>query len=520
MSVLGRLVGQAFGRRRAGPPANSQPEAVPACTNASTAHRVLALSDSGSTREASKLLIQLLQRQPAASAADAATTVRNLVLPVLQACVRHGDAVAACDLDLIAYEHLVKRFESPDHYESTLRLVDEPLYELGMSSRGESLEPIPASRPAQRLLFFFQFLSSNGAHVELFSSVLGTYLSAHAAEASRFGIVGVAEGPPSPSLQALRDRHGVSLHALPLIPSKAAYDAVVEVIRRDRYDRLVVVAMPVGISYLSGRLPASRLAWWSMKFELGCFEQLQHRCALMAAHLKSRAVEGKTWRLAPPMLRVSRELAPSAEPPPKLKQAVRAGDLIFYTVNREEKIRNPGYLQMVCRVLELVPKSRFLWTGRQPLAEVVTYFDNRGLSGRHNFVGWIHPDDLLTYGSVFLDTPVLSGTVAARAAVLGRPVVTMAKSQSWISVFLPVYEGEREDPSLSPLRDGMSQLERIGLRLEARTEKEYIDTAVRLATDAEARAAYVSAIRAFATYYFLPNTRSAELHLSNLAAAI
>ena len=215
------------------------------------------------------------------------------------------------------------------------------------------------------------------------------------------------------------------------------------------------------------------------------------------------------------MLGVKGELNPSSNPLPALIEARRMG-AVFYTVTREEKIKNPLFLDMVARILNAVPQSCFLWTGRTAPHGVVEFFNQRGLAHRHVFVGWINPDDLLCSGDVFLDTPVLSGTVAARAVLAGKPVVTLAESHSWVNFFLPAYERERGSPAVAALDAAVSVAQNLGMPLEVASADDYVVLAVRLATDGQARACYAHAVRAFGQRYFTRSTQAAEDHIANL----
>jgi hypothetical protein len=533
MGILRRLISDTLLRRGALAPlepqrpsrlATTDPTAVslvhaaqPPMDAIEEARRIAARCECGPAREPARSLAQLIRRWAPPSPDAVQALVHEAVVPALRACVRDLDADAACALETVVYNDLIKRFELPSHYEACLGAMDEPLHQLGVQTLGQSAETLAASDAAQSLLFSFQTLGSSGAHVRLFCNVLNTHIAANPGDAKRFGVIGAIKTKPSAPLRELAARHGLQVHALPMHDSKSAYDATIEVMARGGYDRLVVVAMPIGLSYLSGRLPPSRLAWWSMKFELSCVENLLHRCTLMSAHLPHRRVGNKVWLQAPPMMEFDRTLKPGHPLPQRIADALALGGPIFYTINREEKIKHPTFLAMVSRVLLQVPGSRFLWTGQEELPEVVSHFERSGLGLRQHFVGWVEPDDLLAHGNVFLDTPVLSGTVAARAAVLGKPVVTLADSRSWISVFLPAYAIQRGTELTMTVDEAIGRLEALALRLEARDSDEYVATAVRLATDVEAKRTYAEAIGAFACHYFLSNDEATRRHFANLS---
>lgn len=516
MSVLGSLVRQVLGRKS--DPARVSTQSARPIGDAIT--HVVSLAKHDSAWNASRALIDRIEATATRTPADALRLVKGAVLPVLAACEVQGDALSACDLDVVVYKHLVRRFELPSHYEQCLALMDGPLRRLGATLRHGPLRPLATGTTVKRVLFFFQFLGSAGAHVDLFTSVMATYFAHRPEEASLFGVTGVTEGKAAEALQSLQASHGIAIHALRMVSPRDAYASAIDLMTEEGYDRLVIVAMPIGLSFLSGALPAGRLGWWSMKFELGCFDGLTHRCALMSAHLREKIVNGKRWLEAPPMMEFTQRLVPNSVLPDLLFRALDGAKFVFCTINREEKIRHPGFLEMVARVLKEVPRSRFLWTGRFKAPEVVRFFESRGLGARHFYIGWIHPDDLLAHADVFLDTPVLSGTVAARAAVLGKAVVTLADSQSWMSVFLPAFAHDRLSGRAGEVERLVSAIERLGLRLEAGNADEYVATAIRLANDPAALRAYGEAIASFANRYFLPNAESVGRHVENLRAEV
>jgi len=199
--------------------------------------------------------------------------------------------------------------------------------------------------------------------------------------------------------------------------------------------------------------------------------------------------------------------------PPLIAQA-RRHDTLLYTINREQKIRNPDFLAAVADVLEQVPGACFVWTGQERLAEIDDFFDGRCLLPRTYFAGWVNPDDLITAGDVFLDTPVLSGTIAARAAAAARPLVTFAKSQSWINVYARIHSADvaaGKAPKELAL-DAFSG----SAPFEFATHEDYVGAAVRLATDTDFRIAYGKALRDFAACYFFDRERWATKHIEHM----
>lgn len=519
MSLLKRLLSSGLRPRPPAPAAVTPPAApgrpaapAPAPTPQSLAREIEALRAGGDTRAAAKRFVASMSTPPATPEA-AAWQVEHIGVPLLQACLGNGDSDSACRLEAYVYGHLIKHFEDPAHYERCFAAIDGVLHAIGRRRAGTP--PPAAPLPARRLLFFFHNMKDELAHLVLLADVLDAHLAGDPSDAVAIGVVGVTDAEPAPRLRALRDRHGIALHALPPGATETVYDQALDVMRAEGYDRLVVVAAPIGLSYLSGRLGTGALAWWSMKFELGCFEHLDVRCSFVSGYRRERQVNGRTWHEAAPLMAVER-IAPSGTPQPTVALARQRHATLFYSINREEKIRNPLFLDMVARVLEAVPDAGFIWTGRNAPPEVDAFFAQRGLGDRHHFAGWVTPDDLVAGADIFLDTPVLSGTVAARAALDGRPVVTLAESHSWMNFFWPAWQAQAAQFQGSELAQAIASIEAAGLHLESPDPEQYVEQAVRLARDPALRREYGHAVGLFARRYYLSSATAAADHLHNL----
>jgi hypothetical protein len=447
---------------------------------------------------------------------EALQAMHDVAVPMLAACERGGEFAVACELESAAYLACVREFELPSHYEACIGMTDPILHRMGQARRPEA----PASRVAggARLLFFVQSLSSAGAHIPLLCDILEAYLEQHPDQAGAIGFGGQLYSDYAPRLLSLAKAHSVGLHGQPGAKGMhASLEACAALVESGRYDRIIVVAMPLGISYLSGRLRRAELAWFSVKFELDCFEHLEHRVSVISSQRDASDARARKWLQAPPFIARAVTLAASDNPSATVAAAREQHTTLYYTVNREQKIRNPDFLRAVADILDRVPEAGFVWTGENRPAEIDDYFANRGLLGRTHFAGWIHPDDLVLAGDIFLDTPLLSGTVAARAAVNGRPVVTFARSQSWINMFGQVHAlDERRGIAPPDLLAPLARSDAGGLPFEFGDHDAYVGTAVRLASDLRFRIDYAAALGRFTNHYYFDKARWAEQHVANL----
>jgi hypothetical protein len=461
--------------------------------------------------------INAFVNNPCTSRERALEAVVNHAVPLLEHCLAARDRKTALNVEALVYDRLIKSFEDPAHYEACLSLIEEPLHRLGLLSR-TALPPASETTP-ERLLLLVHNLQSDLAHIILLCDVLEAHLSEHPEDARRLALIGAAKREPSERIRRLTERFGLDIYVVASAKHAEACEAAAAMVDRGETDRVIVVAPPTGIAYLTGRLHAYQLAWWSMKFELGCFKHLALRCSFSGGYREARLVNGVTWYRAPPLLAIDLTLTPSSPLPPVLVQA-RKFSVVFYTVNREEKIRSPLFLSMVSQVLHAMPESCFVWTGRVAPDDITSHFQSQGVADRCFFAGWILPDSLLSLGDIFLDTPALSGTVAARAAVLGEPVVTLVNSQSWVNFFMAAMRQDQSTSGPDAMAAAISRIESSGLSLECESPEAYVDTAIRLARDLDLRKSYSEAVRLYAQKYFLRAKLSASEHLVNLRSVV
>lgn len=480
------------------------------------ADKVNALCDAGELEQARQ---EIMARLPIAhTAEDAQWLLRRAVLPLIEAYAKAGDARGALRVEQDLHPPLVKRFEDQSHFEASLAMLDAPMYRLGL----ENAQPIePLQGIADRLLFFVHNLATDYAHTLLVCELIAAYLEAHPEQAVKIGIAGVTAGKPlSPALEALIVRWELEVHILQA--QDTLHGPTLEAARMlaaGAYDRLIIVSVPVAISYFTGLLPPSRVGWMTMKYQLSCFEHIEHRCSFRSGVRREVVVNGRRWLQAPPLFSGEVSLKPVGRLGAAMLQA-RRFNKVLYTINREDKIRNPNFLQRVARILNEVDDAVFVSTGRQQLPEIDEYFATQGLRERHIFAGWVVPDDLMQVGDLFLDTPVLSGNVAALATAVGVPVMTDSQAITWVGTFWPAYESARGTPEVEHLDALIDPLRADGITLQCADDDDFVRQAVLLARDKALRLRFGQALKAFAQRYFFNASRAAEDHFMNLRAPI
>lgn len=517
MGILGSLVRATLGRPKA---AQVRTPAVVAddTPSAELMSSISRLCASARHREALKIVLgaSAAPRSPQ----HAMAWMQRAVAPILQVCLEADDAATACTLEDYAYRQFVKLFEDPVHHEQCFRVFDAAMHALGRRRRPSTGLAAAQAPGGRRILFFLHNLSADLAHTNLLLDVLEVSLRESILAAAEIGFAGSEEEGLAPRLARFVNTHGIPVSAVPARQdSGQAYEAAAALVERGAFARVVVVSMPVGLAYLSGRLGPDQLVWYVMKFELSAFAHLTNRCSFTASSkARSRGEAWDGWRRAPPFMSSPCALKAVLRPS-DISRRLAASGRSFYTINREEKIRNPRFLQVVATILEQVPDALFAWTGKHELADVRDFFEAKGLIDRVLFAGWVDPDDLLSTDAVFLDTPMLSGNVAAKAAALGRPLVTFAGARSWIGVFRRVYESDKAAGTLpDPIVRSMTWLTESGSDFECANDDAYAKLAVRLALDLAFRQKYADTLGAFASHYFYDARRWVSDHVENLRA--
>lgn len=498
--------------RTGGPDRGARARSFEAHAQALESH-IRRLCDTGQLELA---LLETVSRLPLPeNAEEAQWLVRHVLMPQLEACVARGDASVACRLEQDTYPFLVTRIEDPAHFEACLSLIDGPMNRVGLA-RARPVAPL-GDRPAERLLFFVHNLGNDFAHTLLLRDLLVAYVAGDPRRAASIGIAGVGGDKLSPAIDELKQRHGITVHVL---RTRSGLDGPIDVacglLAEGHYDRLIVVSVPVAVSYMTGLLPPCRLGWMTMKYQLACFDKLQLRYSFRSGVRREQSVAGRRWLQAPPLFTGTVDLKPPTGTLPKAVRDARGRAVVLYTINREEKIRNPVFLRRVARILKATEDAVFVWTGRERLAEIDRFFAAEGLAQRHHFAGWVVPDDLLQAGDLFLDTPVLSGNVAAQAMAAGVPVVTDAQAVTWIGTFLPAYDAERGVAAASELDTMVDALRARGIELQGRDDDHFVAQASALARDPALRRQFAQTLQRFAQRYFFNAASAAEDHFANM----
>ena len=452
---------------------------------------------------------------------EALECLRSDVRPLLEEVSQAGRMDLAAEIEALSYVYIVNATEQPEHCQACYDLLDTPLRELASRTEGGTYptEHLPEDWRPKRWVFFVQNLTSHLAHSALLCDLIASYLEAHPAQATHIRVTGFLHGPVAQCFRTLQRAHAVQITPLPGHHGKyPTLQKLARQITSQGDERCIVVGPPFGVSFLSGILHAERLAWLSMKFELASFESLSHRFSFTSARRVYKGVERTHWRSAPPLLISEPTINQTASLPHA--EHISTFATVFYTINREQKIRHPEFLDAVSRILLAIPDACFVWTGNKKLPEIGARFEEQGVGNRCFFVGWIEPDALLSHGHIFLDTPSLSGTVAAKAVACGRPVMTFQGAHWWVNFFSATLENDMPNEGAEHSLAAVRELLDSGLKLECATPDAYVQQSIALAKDSALRRIYAEGLRAFGQHYFLRNREYACMHFENFSSTL
>lgn len=442
----------------------------------------------------------------------------GIVLSLLRSFADLGDMESALLLEHFVYSQHIKPTERPDHHKKVFADMEPWLRRLGMqrAARLGPLKPVPHGKCPK-----VAFLLHNGhrlAHVE----VLLAYLEGVVASEKKWiePLVYLLSGEGGPELAAICARFDVPVQVCPPATGIAdRFDRCRKDLAAQDVEAVIFVSLPLHLDYLVGLKLAPVSIWWSMKFPLPNFAGLDGRVFYRMLFAGETEIDGVVWRGGP--LGIS--LPPQPDPADVAGLRAKFGDgPLLGTVAREEKIREPAYLDAVARILQRYPTAHFLWTGRQELPEITSFFGRSGVGARCHFVGWVDPAIYCRAFDLFLETFPLTGLMSGWAMANGMAVVT-AGPLGWLGCMLEgIYNG-----SLRCASDDRARLDAVFANiidrvpcLWARDADGFVALASALLDDAALRRDFGLACQRFMTTFLSDKTGSAEIQSRHFAKIV
>ena len=166
--------------------------------------------------------------------------------------------------------------------------------------------------------------------------------------------------------------------------------------------------------------------------------------------------------------------------------------IILGTFGRIEKIRQTDFLEAVAQILRQTENTVYLYTGYENDPQIGLFFNERGLSERVKFIGWVDIDAYVPIVDIILDSfPLATGVTALKAMAYGKPVLSLANMYSYMGRDIkPLINNanflgyEEAHPLFDQLKEIVSKLP---FQPYADTKDDYIAKAISLVQDEHTR---------------------------------
>ena len=226
-------------------------------------------------------------------------------------------------------------------------------------------------------------------------------------------------------------------------------------VRADGVVALVFITAPEYLAVSAGYRSAPVLMFWAMKYHQIQIEGVDGYLTVGNFFDRFRTIDGRTWRSSrmalPPL--VDPACGPEAAAL-RAKVGVGPDEILFGCIGREVKIINPEYIDAVATVMEQVPRSKFMWTGRSArISEVKALMAQRGILERCTFIGWLSNTKAGAAAmDICLDSfPFASGHTGFEIMAAGKPIVVLKTPESLesstASSLVPAIDGKIGSPS-------------------------------------------------------------------------
>jgi hypothetical protein len=255
-----------------------------------------------------------------------------------------------------------------------------------------------------------------------------------------------------------------------------------------------------GMSYISKSLPGN-VSWYPLKHLLDSFKSLKHIYTVSQGVKLNLADNTKIFYY-------KNFLKLDVQP---INCNFQSKKIKFYTINREEKIRNSIFLNCVKEILYKFPQSTFSWTGRVKDQFIENFFRQYNLNDRVIFLGWINIDQFgLKHGDIFLDVPDLSGLVAAKCFTAVIPTVFFNNSLFWLNEF-------QEDVKICNFYNSVEEeIVRDWYNNINNYKNSYLNITQKLVTNENYNKNYINLSVKLANKYFSGNKKEADLLFENM----
>ena len=349
--------------------------------------------------------------------------IKSEITISLNKIIQNKDYDALLNFFIDFYNFFVKSTESFENYTECFEFIEPFGQNYGSYLRGQLPSYSKKSKEdSQKICYFFPSIDNDLAHIELFYNMFKEHDSK--SELKIFVASFSSVKYKSRYIKELELKKKIFI-----MPIELSNNGLISFLNKfiiHNFSQLVIVSVPYILPVLVRALTPNKVTWLSMKFELNCFTELINRISFHSSTIATSKT-GKTKWNRNFLALLNHNLKYSG---PKDNNSIK-----FFTINREEKIRDIEYLESVSQILFEVKNSTFSWTGKTEDPFISNYFKNKGLENRVYFIGWVNPYEIVNNFDIFLDVPKLSGYIAAQYFAAGFPVIHFKNSCSWVDFF-------------------------------------------------------------------------------------
>jgi hypothetical protein len=346
----------------------------------------------------------------------------GLYLTTLEKALNAKNFDSFLKLEAFGYSNLVKKFESKSHYERCFKIFDQLLDSFFQKN---FFKKRIVKTKKNKIAFFIHNLSSTMAHIDLFCDFIKS-LDKENFRKYKIDIFSIGKQSVSQKLKNIFIDRNINVYSFEDSNAYQAFEKLINFYISGEYRNLIFLSVPNYLSYLSKCLPGN-VSWWVMKFPSNSYLDLKHKYVPFSFKDNLKIEDNNTF--------FYKNLSNFNNI--KLENCIFSKKKIkFYSINREEKIRNDHYLNCVKSILNKFKNSSYSWTGKVQDDYITNFFKVNNLNDRVFYLGWIDVDKRgLKHGDIFLDTPNLSGLISAQTFASGIPTVFFVNSNFYLNYY-------------------------------------------------------------------------------------
>jgi len=367
-----------------------------------------------------KSKIQLLQEL--ITHVETKEQAKNLYSGLFKDCLDLSAEIGNLDqwiyLEEIGYKYLIKKFEYEEHYNSCLSILDQMADQMANTLR--KLYPTyfidKNINQKKKIIFLIHDLNSHAAHIEVFYNFIKSLDKDFIKEKNiTIEVIGFFNPTISLSyfLKELKELNYITIHKFPNEDSGAKTPVkVFNYLNTENYVNCIFLSVPIFVSLVSKLF--KNISLWGHRFNIKkSFKDLKNFYYLVSEDnlgLNREEIE---------KLRENK------------KKIFEVSKIIFFSINRLQKMEKILFLNSIKEILLNIPNSEFHYASNAKSEMMQSFFFANKLDKRVKVLGFVDTKNRLDYGDIYLDTPELSGTIAAKCFAIGIPVVWFRNSLFW-----------------------------------------------------------------------------------------